>query len=53
MNSAILLSIPRDRQGGFQYEDEPDELLIYVDHAACFSVWAGESIKIFESLDLK
>lgn len=38
-------------QGGFRYEDEPDELLIYVDHAACFSVWAGESIKIFESLE--
>ncbi len=37
-------------EGGFQYEDEPDELLIYVDHAACFSVWAGESLKIFESL---
>jgi len=36
--------------GGFRYEDEPDELLIYVDHAACFSVWAGESLKIFESL---
>lgn len=40
-------------EGGFQYEDEPDELLIYVDHAACFSVWAGESIKIFESADIK
>jgi len=38
-------------EGGFRYEDEPDELLIYVDHAACFSVWAGESIKIFESLE--
>ncbi len=37
--------------GGFRYEDEPDELLIYVDHAACFSVWAGESVKIFDSLD--
>lgn len=37
-------------EGGFRYEDEPDELLIYVDHAACFSVWAGESVKIFESL---
>jgi len=40
-------------EGGFQYEDEPDELLIYVDHAACFSVWAGESVKIFESLGEK
>jgi hypothetical protein len=38
------------REGGFRYEDEPDELLIYVDHAACFSVWTGESVKIFESL---
>lgn len=38
--------------GGFRYEDEPDELLIYVDHAACFSVWAGESVKIFESLEV-
>jgi hypothetical protein len=37
-------------EGGFRYEDEPDELLIYVDHAACFSVWAGESLKILESL---
>lgn len=37
-------------EGGFRYEDEPDELLIYVDHAACFSVWAGESLKIFESM---
>jgi hypothetical protein len=36
--------------GGFRYEDETDDLLIYVDHAACFSVWAGESIKIFDSL---
>jgi len=37
-------------EGGFRYSDEPDELLIYVDHAACFSVWAGESVKIFESM---
>lgn len=37
-------------EGGFQYEDEPDEILYYVDHAACFSIWAGESIKIFESI---
>jgi len=37
--------------GGFRYEDEPDELLTYIDHAACFSVWAGESVKIFESID--
>jgi hypothetical protein len=29
-------------EGGFQYEDEPDELLYYVDHAACFSVWVPE-----------
>ncbi len=35
--------------GGFQYEDEPDELLIYVDHAACFSVWGMESIATMES----
>ena len=35
--------------GGFQYEDEPDELLIYVDHAACFSVWCTESISIMAS----
>jgi hypothetical protein len=40
-------------EGGFRYEDEPDELLYYVDHAACFSVWAGESVKIFESLESK
>jgi len=40
-------------EGGFRYEDEPDELLIYVDHAACFSVWAGESVKIFESMGEK
>jgi len=39
------------KEGGFRYEDEPDELIIYVDHAACFSVWAGESLKIFESLE--
>ena len=32
--------------GGFFYEDEPDEILIYVDHAACFSVWGTESINI-------
>ncbi|MPN63547.1 hypothetical protein SDC9_211311 [bioreactor metagenome] len=35
--------------GGFQYEDEPDELLIYVDHAACFSVWGLESIATMTS----
>ena len=40
-------------EGGFRYEDEPDEILIYIDHSACFSVWAGESVKIFESLESK
>ncbi|HHW47089.1 MAG TPA: hypothetical protein GXX14_00520 [Clostridiaceae bacterium] len=34
--------------GGFQYEDEPDELLIYVDHAACFSVWVLESLSYIQ-----
>lgn len=35
--------------GGFQYEDESDELLIYVDHAACFSVWVLESLSYIQS----
>lgn len=35
--------------GGFQYEDEPDILLIYVDHAACFSGWVLDSISYIES----
>lgn len=35
--------------GGFQYEDEPDELLIYIDHAACFTGWVLDSISYIES----
>jgi hypothetical protein len=31
-------------EGGFRYADEPDELLYYVDHAACFSVWVLETL---------
>lgn len=38
-------------EGGFQYEDEPDELIIYVDHAACFTVWGLESLTTIESVD--
>ena len=38
-------------EGGFRYEDEPDELLIYVDHAACFTVWVGETIATLEGVD--
>ncbi len=38
-------------EGGFQYEDEPDELIIYVDHAACFTVWVGETIMVLEGVD--
>jgi hypothetical protein len=36
-------------KGGFCYEDEPDELLIYIDHAACFSVWGLGAISMIES----
>lgn len=36
--------------GGFQYEDEDDILLIYIDHAACFSGWVLESISYIESV---
>ena len=36
-------------KGGFCYEDEPDELLIYVDHAACFSTWGIGAIEMIES----
>ncbi len=35
--------------GGFWYDDEPDILLIYVDHAACFSGWVLDSISYIES----
>ena len=35
--------------GGFWYDDEPDILLIYVDHAACFSGWVLDSIAYIES----
>lgn len=36
--------------GGFCYEDEPnDMLLIYVDHAACFSGWVLDSISYIKS----
>ncbi len=38
-------------EGGFHYDDTPDELLYYVDHAACFSVWVMEIIGILEGLD--
>lgn len=39
-------------EGGFRYPaDEPDELIIYVDHAACFTVWVGESIDVLEGVD--
>jgi hypothetical protein len=38
-------------EGGFQYEDEPDELLIYVDHAACFTVWVLETLALMEGVD--
>jgi hypothetical protein len=37
-------------EGGFCYEDEPDELVYYVDHAACFSVWALESVMMLETV---
>ena len=37
--------------GGYQYEDEPDELLIYVDHAACLSIWELESLSYIQSKD--
>lgn len=39
----------QDPCGGFQYEDEEDILLIYIDHAACFSGWVLESISYIES----
>ena len=35
--------------GGLWYDDEPDILLIYVDHAACFSGWVLDSISYIES----
>ncbi|MGI6325470.1 MAG: hypothetical protein ACOX1U_00630 [Saccharofermentanales bacterium] len=35
--------------GGFWFDDEPDILLIYVDHAACFSGWVLDSISYIES----
>ncbi len=35
--------------GGFWYDDEPDILLIYVDHAACFSGWVLDSINYIET----
>ena len=39
-------------EGGFRYEaDEPDELVIYVDHAACFSIWVMEIVSILKSKD--
>lgn len=34
--------------GGFWFDDEPDILLIYVDHAACFSGWVLDSISYIE-----
>lgn len=37
-------------EGGFRYEDEPDELLYYVDHAACFSVWVPEITAVLQSM---
>ena len=40
-------------EGGFHYEDTPDELLYYVDHAACFSVWVMEIVAILESIESK
>jgi len=40
-------------EGGFHYDDTPDELLYYVDHAACFSVWVRGILNIFESLKNK
>ena len=38
-------------EGGFHYEDTPDELLYYIDHAACFSVWVMEIIGIMAGLE--
>ena len=35
--------------GGWRDETEPDELLIYIDHAAEFSVWIREIVGILES----
>jgi hypothetical protein len=39
--------------GGFHYEDTPDELLYYVDHAACFSIWVMEVVATMESMGSK
>jgi len=36
-------------EGGWRDETEPDELLIYIDHAAEFSVWIREICGILES----
>ena len=35
--------------GGWRARIEPDELLIYIDHAAEFSIWLREIVAIFES----
>ena len=40
-------------EGGFHYDDTPDELLYYVDHAACFSIWVMEIVATMESVERK
>jgi len=40
-------------EGGWRDEDEPDRLLIYIDHAAEFSIWLQEIAAILPAADAR